>query len=41
MIPWPRGHEIYNLAKLFIGFDYNILSFSDLCSQLEKKIFEE
>ena len=37
--PCPRGHEIYNLSRLFIGHHYNILSFSDL--GLENKIFKE
>ena len=35
----PEGHETYNLSRLFIGHHYNLLSLSDLCLRLERKIF--
>ena len=41
MNPCPWGHEIYYFSRLFIGHHYNILSFSDICPGLEKKIFYE
>ena len=39
--PCPRGHEIYNFGRPFLGYHYYILSLSDLCLGVEKKIFKE
>ena len=36
----PRRYETYNFSTLFIVHHYNILSLSDLCLRLEKKIFK-
>ena len=39
--PCPGGHEIYNFGRPFIVHHYYILSLSDLCLGVEKKIFKE
>ena len=39
--PLPRGHEIYNFGRLFLGHHYYILGLSDLCLGVEKKILKE
>ena len=39
--PCPRGHEIYNFDRPFLGHHYYILGLSDLCLGVEKKIFKE
>ena len=39
--PCPGGHDIYNLGRPFLGHHCYILSFSDLCLGVEKKIFKE
>ena len=36
----PEGHEIYNFGSPFFGYNYYILSFSDVCLGIEKKIFK-
>ena len=36
----PGGHEIYNFSRLSFGYPYCILSFSDPCLGVEKKIFK-
>ena len=38
--PCPRGHEIYNFGGPFHGHHYYILSLSDLCLGVEKKILK-
>ena len=37
--PYPGVHEIYNFGRPFLGHHYCILSLSDLCLGIEKKIF--
>ena len=37
----PRGHEIYNFGKPFLGYHYYKPGLSDLCLGGEKKIFKE
>ena len=37
----PGGHEIYNFGRNLLGQYYYIISFSDLCLGVEKKIFKE
>ena len=32
----PRGHEIYNLGRPFLGHYYYILGLSDLCMGVEE-----
>ena len=39
--PCPGGHEIYNCGRPYLGHHYYILSLSDLCLGVEKKIFKE
>ena len=39
--PCPGGHEIYNFGGPFLGNHYYILSLSNLCLGVEKKIFKE
>ena len=39
--PCPRGHEIYNFGRPFLGHHYYILGLSDLCLGIEKNIFKE
>ena len=39
--PLPRGHEIYNFARPFLGHHNYILSLSVLCVGVVKKIFKE
>ena len=39
--PPPRGNEIYNFARSFIGHHNYVLPFSDLCLGVEKEIFKE
>ena len=36
--PCPGGHEIYNFGRIFLGHHYHILSLSDVCLRVEKKI---
>ena len=38
--PCPGGHEIYNFRTPFLGHHYLILSLSDLCPGVKKKIFK-
>ena len=38
--PYPGGHEIYNLGRPFLVHHYYILSLSDLCLGVKKKIFK-
>ena len=38
--PCPRDHEIYNFGRSFLGYYYIILSLSELCLEVEKKIFK-
>ena len=44
-IPCPGGHESYNFGRPFLANSYHynnfILSLSDLCLEVEKKIFKE
>ena len=40
MNPCPIGHEIYSLSRLVIGHHFKILSLSDLCLRLKKRILE-
>ena len=37
--PCPGGHKIYNFDRPFLGNRYVILSLSELCLEVEKKIF--
>ena len=37
----PRGHEIYNFGRPFLDHHYYLLSLSDPCPGVEKKIFKE
>ena len=37
--PSPVGHEIYNFGRPFLGHHNDILSLSDLCQGVKKKIF--
>ena len=39
--PCPRGYEIYNFGRPFLGHYYYILGLSDLCLGVDKKIFKE
>ena len=39
--PCPGGHEIYNFGRPFLCHHNYILSLSDLCLGVEKKIFKE
>ena len=39
--PCPRGHEIYNFGRPFLGHHNYILNLFDLCLGVEKKIFKE
>ena len=39
--PCPRGQEIYNFGRHFLGHHYYILSLSDVCLGDERKIFKE
>ena len=39
--PCPRGHEIYNFGRPFLGHHYYILGLSDLCLEVERKILKE
>ena len=39
--PCPRGHEIYNFGRPFLGHHYCIFGLSDLCLGVEKTIFTE
>ena len=44
--PCPRGHEIYNFGRTFLGHYYYIIiiyifSLPDLCLRVEKKICKE
>ena len=39
--PFSGGHEIYNFGGPFLCHHYYILSLSDLCLGVEKKIFKE
>ena len=38
--PSPGGHEIYNFGRPFLGHHHYILSLSDLCLRVKKKIFK-
>ena len=37
----PRGHEIYNFGRPFLGHHYYILGLSDKCLGVGKKIYKE
>ena len=39
--PCPRGHEIYNFGRTFLGHPYYILCLSELCLGVQKKILKE
>ena len=39
--PCPRGHEIYNFGRPFLGHHYYILRLSDQCLGEETNIFKE
>ena len=39
--PCPGVHEIYNFGRPFLGHHYYILSLSDQCLGVEKKVFKE
>ena len=39
--PCPEGHEFYSFGRPFLGHQYYIFSLSDLCSRVEKKLFED
>ena len=39
--PCPGGHEIYNFGEPFCGHHYYILSLSNLCLGVEKKILKK
>ena len=39
--PLPRGHENYNFGRPFLGHHYYIISLSDQCLGVEKKISKE
>ena len=39
--PCHGGHEIYNFGRPFLCYQNYILSLSDLCLGVEKKIFKE
>ena len=39
--PCPRGHESYNFGWPFLGHHDYILSLSDICMGVEKKILKE
>ena len=39
--PCPKGHEIYNFGRPFLGHHNYILNLSMLCLEIEKKIFKE
>ena len=39
--PCPGGHESYNSGRPVLGHHHYILSFSDLCLGVKKKIFKE
>ena len=39
--PCPRGHEIYNFGRPFLGYHYYIFGLSDQCLRVEKKIFKQ
>ena len=39
--PSPGGHENYHFGRLFLGHNCFILSLSDLCLGIEKKILKE
>ena len=39
--PCPGGHESHNFGRSFLVYHYHILSLSDLCMVVEKKIFKE
>ena len=36
--PLPPGHEIYNLGRPILNHHFNILSLSDVCLGVKKKI---
>ena len=38
--PCPGGYEIYNFGRPFLGHHYYLLSLSELCLGVEKKIFK-
>ena len=38
--PMPRGYEIYNFGRPFLGHHYYILRLSELCQGVELNIFE-
>ena len=39
--PCPRGHDIYNFGRPFLGHHYYIHGLSDLCLGVDKQIFKE
>ena len=38
--PCPESHEIYNFVRPLLGHHYYILSLSDLCMGVKKKILK-
>ena len=39
--PCPSGHDIYSFGRTFLGHHYYIVSSSDLCQGVEKRILKE
>ena len=39
--PLVWGHEIHNFGRPFLGYHYYILSLSDLCLGVEKKVYKQ
>ena len=39
--PYPRGHDIYNFSRPFLGHNYYKLSLSDQCLGVENIISKE
>ena len=39
--PYPRGHEIYNFGRPFLGHHYYILSLFALCLRVERRFLKE
>ena len=41
MNPCPRGHEIFNLGRPYLGHHFYALNECELCLGVEKKIFKK
>ena len=39
--PCPKGHDINNFGRPFLGHYYHILSLSDLCQVVEKRVLKK